>query len=54
VQFVLLSDHLRVVPTAQWAVATLLFITGVVTVISFIPSYIAARLKPVTAMAHAA
>lgn len=54
VQFVLLSDHLLVVPTMQWAVATLLFITGVVTVISFIPSYIAARLKPVTAMAHAA
>jgi len=53
VQFVLLSDHLLVVPTAQWAVATLVFITGVVTVISFIPSYIAARLKPVTAMAHA-
>lgn len=54
VQFVLLSDHLLVVPTLQWAVATLLFITGVVTVISFIPSYLAARLKPVTAMAHAA
>lgn len=54
VQFVLLSDHLLVVPTSQWAVATLLFITGVVTVISFIPSFIAARLKPVTAMAHAA
>jgi putative ABC transport system permease protein len=52
VQFVLLSDHLLVVPTAQWAVATLLFITGVVTVISFIPSYLAARLKPVTAMSH--
>lgn len=54
VQFVLLSDHLLVVPTSRWAVATLLFITGVVTVISFIPSFIAARLKPVTAMAHAA
>jgi ABC-type lipoprotein release transport system permease subunit len=54
VQFVLLSDHLLVVPTAQWAVATLLFITAVVTVISLIPSFIAARLKPVTAMAHAA
>lgn len=52
-QFVLLSDQLQVVPTAQWAVATLLFITAVVTVISFVPSYIAARLKPVTAMAHA-
>lgn len=53
VQFVLLSDRLNVEPTAQWAVATLLFITAVVTAISFIPSYIAARLKPVTAMAHA-
>ncbi|MEW5737925.1 MAG: FtsX-like permease family protein [Myxococcota bacterium] len=52
-QFVLLSDKLNVVPTAQWAVATLVFITFVVTLISFVPSYIAARLKPVTAMAHA-
>jgi ABC-type lipoprotein release transport system permease subunit len=54
VQFVLLSDRLWVVPTASWAGATLLFITGVVTIISLLPSFLAARLKPVTAMAHAA
>ena len=53
VQFVLLSDKLVVLPTAQWVVATVLFITLVVTVISIIPSFIAARLKPVTAMQHA-
>ncbi|MFO0595269.1 MAG: FtsX-like permease family protein [Myxococcaceae bacterium] len=53
VQFVLLSDKLVVLPTAQWVGATVLFITGVVTLISIIPSFIAARLKPVTAMQHA-
>ena len=53
VQFVLLSDKLVVLPTAQWVVATVLFITLVVTVITIIPSFIAARLKPVTAMQHA-
>jgi ABC-type antimicrobial peptide transport system permease subunit len=34
-------------------VATVLFITLVVTLISVVPSFIAARLKPVTAMQHA-
>ena len=53
VQFVLLSDKLVVLPTAQWVVATVAFITFVVTAISIIPSFIAARLKPVTAMQHA-
>ena len=53
VQFVLLSDKLVVIPTAMWVVATVVFITFVVTVISVIPSFIAARLKPVTAMQHA-
>lgn len=53
VQFVLLSDKLVVIPTAQWVLATIAFITGVVTLISVIPSFIAARLKPVTAMQHA-
>jgi ABC-type lipoprotein release transport system permease subunit len=52
-QFVLLSDTLKVAPTVQWAVATLVFITAVVTLISLVPASIAARLKPVTAMAHA-
>lgn len=53
VQFVLLSDKLVVIPTAMWVVATVVFITFVVTAISVIPSFIAARLKPVTAMQHA-
>jgi ABC-type lipoprotein release transport system permease subunit len=53
VQFVLLSDKLVVIPTAQWVVATVVFITTVVTLISVIPSFIAARLKPVSAMQHA-
>lgn len=53
VQFVLLSDKLVVLPTAQWVLATVLFITLVVTLISVVPSFIAARLKPVTAMQHA-
>jgi len=52
VQFVLLSDKLVVLPTVQWVVLTVLFITSVVTIISVIPSFIAARLKPVTAMQH--
>jgi ABC-type antimicrobial peptide transport system permease subunit len=53
VQFVLLSDKLVVIPTAFWVVLTVAFITCVVTGISVIPSFIAARLKPVTAMQHA-
>jgi ABC-type lipoprotein release transport system permease subunit len=52
VQFVLLSDKLVVLPTAQWVLATVAFITSVVTVISVVPSFIAARLKPVSAMQH--
>jgi len=51
-QFVLLSDHLVVVPTAAWFAVTVGFITAVVTLISVVPSFVAARLKPVTAMAH--
>ncbi len=53
VQFVLLSPRLIVTPTAEWAIASVVFITSVVTVISVIPSFIAARLKPVSAMSHA-
>jgi ABC-type antimicrobial peptide transport system permease subunit len=53
VQFVLLSDRLILIPTFKWALISLLFITGVVTAISFLPALVAARMKPVTAMAHA-
>lgn len=51
-QFVLLSEKLLIVPTAQWIIATTVFITSAVTVFAFVPSIIAARLRPVTAMAH--
>ncbi len=53
VQFVLLSDKLVVLPTLQWVLLTVGFITAVVTAISIIPSFLAARLKPVSAMQHA-
>lgn len=53
VQFVLLSDHLAAYPTLEWVLTVAGFITTVVTVISLVPSFIAARLKPVTAMQHA-
>jgi ABC-type lipoprotein release transport system permease subunit len=53
VRFVLLSDHLAAYPTLQWVLTVSIFITTVVTLISLIPSFIAARLKPVTAMQHA-
>jgi ABC-type lipoprotein release transport system permease subunit len=53
VQFVLLSDHLVVIPTVRWALAALGFITATVTAISVVPSFLAARLEPVSAMAHA-
>ena len=51
-QFVLLSERLLIVPTTQWVVTTGVFITSAVTVFAVIPSIVAARLRPVTAMAH--
>lgn len=51
-QFILLSDHLFIVPTVAWTMVAVIFITAVITLISLIPSFIAARLKPVTAMQH--
>jgi putative ABC transport system permease protein len=53
VRFVLLSDHLAAYPTLEWVLTVSVFITSVVTIISLVPSFIAARLKPVTAMQHA-
>lgn len=53
VQFVLLSERLIIVPTALWAFRSLGFITAVVTAISIGPAFLAARMKPVSAMAHA-
>jgi putative ABC transport system permease protein len=51
-QFILMSDHLFIVPTLKWTLVAIGFITLVITGISLIPSFIAARLKPVTAMQH--
>jgi putative ABC transport system permease protein len=53
VQFVLLSEKLVVLPTVEWVTATVLFITLVVSVISLLPAFLAARQAPVTAMQHA-
>jgi putative ABC transport system permease protein len=52
VQLIMMSDRLIIIPTLQWAGTAILFITLAVTLISLIPSFIAARLKPVTAMSH--
>jgi putative ABC transport system permease protein len=52
VQLIMMSDKLIIIPTAQWALTAVIFITFAVTSISLIPSFIAARLKPVTAMSH--
>jgi putative ABC transport system permease protein len=52
VQLIMMSDRLIIIPTAQWALTAVAFITFAVTSISLIPSFIAARLKPVTAMSH--
>ncbi len=52
VQLIMMSDKLIIIPTAQWALTAIVFITFAVTSISLIPSFIAARLKPVTAMSH--
>ncbi len=51
-RLVLLSDHLVVSPTVFWVSAAIFFIGGVITFVSIIPSTLAARLKPVTAMQH--
>ena len=51
-QLIMMSERLIIIPTAQWALTAMLFITFAVTSISLVPSFIAARLKPVTAMQH--
>ncbi len=51
-QMVMMTDHLVVTPTLFWAVFAVFFLTTAITLISVIPSFLAARLKPVTAMSH--
>jgi len=51
-QLVLMSEKLIVAPTIGWILFAILLITGAITLISLIPSFLAARLRPVTAMSH--
>jgi putative ABC transport system permease protein len=51
-QLVLLSENLVVMPSETWAVAAIVAIGGVITLVSIIPSTLAARLRPITAMQH--
>ncbi len=51
-QMVMMTDHLVITPTLFWAAFAVIFLTGAITLISVIPSFLAARLKPVTAMSH--
>ena len=51
-QLMFLSQYLVVTPSAQWVERAILFISGVITVVSIGPSILAARLKPITAMSH--
>ncbi len=53
VQFMLLSGRLIILPQSLWAFRSLGFITALVTAHSIGPAFLAARLKPVSAMAHA-
>ncbi|NVJ25278.1 MULTISPECIES: ABC transporter permease [Myxococcus] len=48
----IMSDRLHLVVNAGSVVGAMVFITACTTLISLIPSFLAARLKPVTAMHH--
>ncbi len=51
-QVLLMSEHLRLSPSLGWMAFVVIFVTGLITLVSLIPSFLAARLKPVTAMSH--
>jgi putative ABC transport system permease protein len=51
-QLLLLTDHLVVLPTPFWMLFAVVAITAVITVVSLVPSFRAARQKPITAMSH--
>jgi putative ABC transport system permease protein len=51
-QFLFLSERLVVTPSLSALVAIVLFITTCITLISLIPSFLAARMKPISAMSH--
>ncbi|MCP3097602.1 FtsX-like permease family protein [Myxococcus sp. K15C18031901] len=48
----IMSDKLNLAVNAGSVIGAMVFITGCTTLISLIPSFLAARLKPVTAMHH--
>jgi ABC-type antimicrobial peptide transport system permease subunit len=52
VQLLLMTDHLILTPTVGWVVSSVLLITGSITAVSVFPSFLAARMKPITAMHH--
>jgi putative ABC transport system permease protein len=49
-QMIFFSEKLVVTPTLTWALISIAFITASITIISLIPSYLAARMKPINAM----
>lgn len=51
-QFVFMSERLIITPTLGWLIFGIGFITAIITAISVIPSFLAARLKPISAMSH--
>ena len=51
-QFVFFSERLVVSPTPAWVLFSVGFITFAITAVSLFPSFLAARLKPITAMGH--
>ncbi len=52
VQLFLMNDHLVVLPTGRGIFTAITLITGCITAVSVIPSFLAARMKPITAMHH--
>jgi ABC-type lipoprotein release transport system permease subunit len=51
-QFIFFSERLVISPTLAWVTFSVAFITLAITLISIIPSFLAARLKPITAMSQ--
>lgn len=52
VKLFLMADHLIVSPTLGWAIFAVSFITLSVTLVSLLPAFLAARMKPITAIHH--
>jgi ABC-type lipoprotein release transport system permease subunit len=52
VQFFVMSDTLKLSASAGGIIFSVLLITGSTTIVSLFPSFLAARMKPITAMHH--